>query len=130
MNYHRIAQILKPLENVECWNYSNKVTATLPAGMFIWIAHAYDSYHTNIQAATSASLKEAKTNTPNDPRISRAPIPTSNGKAGYRFIVPNLALAEATRLNFAPVTRDFIGELLGDPPVKIPKPTKVPEIQI
>lgn len=90
--YGKSVMLSKPISNVECWNFTDNTTGTIPAGKSLVINHIYDATH-----ATCTVLEG---------------IICSNNQRGWRFIVPNTALAGATGLFVPSKTRDIVGELI------------------
>lgn len=93
--YGQSFTLLTPLLGVECWNYSSDVTADLPVGISVKLDNA------NSAVATVITVGK-----------EHQPIACSNGLSGYRFIVPNVALGEATGQELPEVVRDVVGDIM------------------
>ena len=90
-----------PLLNVECWNCTNGSTASFNRGETIRALHVYDKYNTVIEC------KEPE----GRPLTDKDGTP-GNGTLGYRFIVPNLALAFAIDAHVSLESEDLVGDII------------------
>lgn len=116
----------KDLTNVECWNCTDGSTGTIPAGNTIEVCHVNDATHTTIQVESGPALTcvDRYIEPPQPPACSRKPglmglklnlKPDGSEPQnvyGYRFIVPNKMLREATGLPYPEKTRDLVGEIM------------------
>lgn len=100
--YNTYVTLLRPV-TATCWNFSNNVTATIPKGSTILIKHAYDATSTTIVAGCTGD----------DPKLKQGGLLCSNGKQGYRFIIPNKELnAAAGKVLVPDTTADIIGDII------------------
>lgn len=76
----------------ECWNFTDETTGTIPEGKTLVINHVYDATH------TTCTVIEG--------------VICSNQQRGWRFIVPNAVLAEATGIFVPAKTRDIVGDII------------------
>lgn len=121
--YHQKVVLKKDLVNVECWNCTDKTTGTIPAGTTVEIQCVNDEESTTIQVVSGPALmSDAGLYEPQLPCCSvkvslGLPLNTTEQvggrtRLGYRFIVNNAVLNDATGLNLPLKTRDIVGDMM------------------
>lgn len=96
--YGKTVVLKKELRDIECWNWIGPDRVILPAGTSIRTLHANDATQTTIGVT--------------EPRGLDFSLPDGSTRTGYRFIVPNDLLREATGLPFPQKTQDLVGDIL------------------
>jgi hypothetical protein len=111
--YGQTATTARELTGVECWNFISRDTFTLPAGTRLRIDNPSDATKTVVcvvdECGEAVGLRLTYTPT-RFPHILAIDGPVH--QTGYRFIVCNGALAEATGLPIPTRTFDLVGELI------------------
>jgi hypothetical protein len=91
--YGKTVTLKKPITRVECWNHTDS-TADFPVGTVFVVNNVYDETHTSCTVFEKGGVK------------------CTNGQQGYRFIIPNAVLADATGVYVPLKTRDIVGEII------------------
>jgi hypothetical protein len=99
--YGKTVVLLKAVE-AECWNFADGSLHELPEGARIRTEHVSDETHTVVM------LVDEKGEAPGVELVRK----DGTRQTGYRFVVDNAKLAEATCLDVPRRTRDIVAEMM------------------
>ena len=100
--YGKTVVLNRQLDGVECWNFTDGSLHVLAAGVRVRTEHVND------ETSTVVMVVDEKGDAPGVELVMKDGTP----RTGYRFIVNNAKLAEATGLKVPRRTRDVVGEMM------------------
>jgi hypothetical protein len=100
--YGKTAVLKQDIRGVECWNFTDNSKWNLPCGTRIHIDNVQDATHTTVCVIDENG------------QAPGVPCPNADGsdRIGYRFIINNTTLSQATGIHIPRKTRDIVGEIM------------------
>lgn len=100
--YGKTVVLKEPVFEVECWNFTDGSLHVLTSGSRLRVEHVHD------ETSTVVTLVDEKGGAPGVELVQK----DGSKSTGYRFIVENVKLANATGLDMPAKTRNVVAEMM------------------